>query len=107
MSKDAMKTPRHYEDEYAMKIPKPSYDEHVTEYWLEHYATDVCTLCGNHGVIDTRGVKSPNGIDVGRLNYCICPNGQALRLVCWEEDAEKWAEKKAKKAGRLEEVIPF
>lgn len=51
----------------------------VTKYWLEYYATAHCTLCGNSGVVDTRGVKTPAGVPVGRLNYCICPNGQVLR----------------------------
>lgn len=53
--------------------------EAVTKYWVEHYATEHCTLCGNRGVIDTRGVKTPAGIVVGRLNWCICPNGQKIR----------------------------
>lgn len=51
----------------------------LTVYWAQHYATDHCTLCGNHGVIDSRGVRTPAGLFVGRLNYCICPNGQAMR----------------------------
>jgi len=33
----------------------------VTKYWLEYYATDHCTLCGNTG--------------------CICPEGQAMRKL--------------------------
>jgi len=51
----------------------------LTDYWLTHYVHDACTLCGNRGIIDTRGVTTPAGIPVGRLNYCICPNGQSLR----------------------------
>lgn len=51
----------------------------VEEYWLAFYAGSHCTLCGNHGVIDTRGVRTSAGVYVGRLNYCICPNGRALR----------------------------
>ena len=51
----------------------------VTNYWLDYYCTDHCTLCGNRGWIDTRGVRTAAGLDVGRVNYCICPNGQALR----------------------------
>jgi hypothetical protein len=51
----------------------------VTNYWLEFYCDQHCTLCGNRGWIDTRGVKTPAGFSVGRMNYCICPNGQALR----------------------------
>lgn len=52
----------------------------VVEYWLRFYATNCCTLCGNSGYIDSRGVKTAAGIDVGRVNYCVCPNGQTLRL---------------------------
>jgi hypothetical protein len=53
----------------------------LTKYWMKHYLseTHLCSLCGNHGIIDTRGVLSPAVIEVGRLNWCICPNGQALR----------------------------
>lgn len=51
----------------------------VTKYWLEYYYADHCTLCGNRGQIDTRGVRTAAGVEVGRVNYCICPNGQALR----------------------------
>ena len=51
----------------------------VIDYAMKHYVTEHCTLCGNRGVIDTRGVSTPAGLVVGRLNYCICPNGQAMR----------------------------
>jgi hypothetical protein len=51
----------------------------IIDYWLENYCDEVCTLCGNSGVIDTRGVTAPNGGKVGRLNWCICPNGISLR----------------------------
>lgn len=55
----------------------------ITDYWLKYYATTHCTLCGNTGVIDTRATaRTPNGLNVGRLNWCICPNGQALRKAC-------------------------
>jgi hypothetical protein len=51
----------------------------ITEYWYKYYATNYCTLCGNRGIIDSIGVRTPAGLEVGRLNYCICPNGQILR----------------------------
>lgn len=54
-------------------------NEVVVDYWYEHYTSSHCTLCGNHGIIDTRGVRTPAGVEVGRLNYCICPNGQVMR----------------------------
>lgn len=53
--------------------------EPITDYWLEHYCSDHCTLCGNSGVIDSRGTTTAGGVHVGRLNWCICPNGQAKR----------------------------
>jgi hypothetical protein len=51
----------------------------ITDYWYKYYFDHHCTLCGNSGRIDTRGVRTAAGIPVGRVNYCICPNGQALR----------------------------
>lgn len=56
----------------------------VETYWLTHYvsppANSLCTLCGNSGVIDTRKTAiSAAGVNVGCFNFCICPNGQALR----------------------------
>ncbi len=51
----------------------------ITKYWLEHYCTNHCTLCGNWGFIDSTGAKTAAGVLTGRINYCICPNGQALR----------------------------
>ena len=51
----------------------------VTNYWSKYYANLHCTLCGNNGWIDTRGVKTSAGVPAGRMNYCICPNGQAMR----------------------------
>ncbi len=51
----------------------------LDDYWLANYVSD-CTLCGNTGVIDTRGTTTPAGLEVGRLNYCICPNGRGYRV---------------------------
>lgn len=51
----------------------------VTNYWHEFYCNSHCTLCGNKGFIDTRGVTTCSGVRVGRVNYCICPNGQLMR----------------------------
>lgn len=50
----------------------------LDDYWLKYYATQFCTICGNSGVIDSRGVRTPAGVLVGRRNWCICPNGQAM-----------------------------
>lgn len=59
--------------------PQPPLDA-LTEYWATHYASGGhCSLCGNCGVIDTRGITTPAGLEVGSFNYCLCPNGQSLR----------------------------
>jgi len=62
-------------------LPLDVVEELVSAYSMRVYIGDVqhCTLCGNCGVIDTRGVRTPAGLAVGRLNYCCCPNGLALR----------------------------
>lgn len=52
----------------------------LDEYWITCYVNGgMCSLCGNSGVIDTRGVYTAADIEVGRLNYCLCPNGRKLR----------------------------
>lgn len=62
----------------------------ITDYWLKYYADKICTLCGNKGIIDSRGrATSPAGHVAGRLNYCICPNGQALRKGGFKLNAEE------------------
>jgi hypothetical protein len=62
-----------------VKNLKEEAKQQITEYWLKFYAKDHCTLCGNHGWIDSRGVSTPAEFQVGRVNWCICPNGQSLR----------------------------
>lgn len=52
----------------------------VEDYWFDHYVVDDhCGLCGNSGVIDSTGVRTPAGLEVGGKFLCICPNGQSLR----------------------------
>lgn len=55
----------------------------IENYWLRYYIDyehSLCSLCGNSGKIDTRGrAVSAAGVDAGRLNFCICPNGVGLR----------------------------
>lgn len=54
----------------------------LAKFWMDHYLNKgLCSLCGNNGIIDTTGrAKSPAGVEAGRVNWCICPNGIALRL---------------------------
>jgi hypothetical protein len=61
----------------------------ITDYWQKYFLTEedagfgpysMCSLCANQGIIDTRETAiSPRGNYLGRLNFCICPNGQVLR----------------------------
>ena len=57
----------------------------LVTYWIKHYVTEddpgMCSLCGNTGIVDTRSATSPLGLKIGRRNWCICPNGQTMRLV--------------------------
>jgi len=67
----------------------------VARYWIEFYGdiftgTGLCTLCGNTGMIDTRQTAiSPNKVNVGRLNFCICPNGQWKRKDYMKKEAKR------------------
>lgn len=55
-------------------------DQRYDDLWAEFITPDsLCSLCGNTGIIDTRGVRSQAGVDAGRLNYCVCPNGRELK----------------------------
>lgn len=57
-------------------------NEAVARYWQEHYTQQgLCSLCGNSGVLDTRGAKSAIGVRCGALHFCICPNGQRFRAL--------------------------
>lgn len=39
-----------------------------------------CLICGNSGIIDTRGkMKTPAGYPCGGLAFCICPNGRVMK----------------------------
>jgi hypothetical protein len=59
----------------------------ITDYWHKYYVNkDHCSLCGNSGIIDTTGVTTVDNriyhgaiIEVGKKNFCICPNGQSMR----------------------------
>ena len=58
--------------------------DRLTDYWRRYYIDRehaLCSLCGNHGTLDTTHVRSPAGVACGRINFCICPNGQALRKL--------------------------
>jgi hypothetical protein len=39
-------------------------------------------------VIHTEGLRTFSGVEVGRANFCICPNGQAMRRMTGDEKPE-------------------
>lgn len=51
------------------------------DLWLEFMSSnDLCGLCGQHGIVDTRGLmRSPAGVECGVKTFCICPNGRQLK----------------------------
>lgn len=53
----------------------------MSEFWKEFNGPQgLCGLCGNSGVIDTRGrVFSAAGVSCGVLAFCLCPNGRAFK----------------------------
>jgi len=57
------------------------FENPITDYAFKYYFTSdgLCSLCGQSGIIHTEGIRSPAGVVTGRENFCICPNGQALR----------------------------
>lgn len=54
----------------------------LTDFWYEHYVSEnhLCSLCAQSGVIDTTGIRSPAGVECGGKSWCICPNGQTMRV---------------------------
>jgi len=58
--------------------------------WLEFLSpNDMCGLCGNTGIVDTRGrMFTPAGVECGVRQWCICPNGRVLKAQC--ADIAKW-----------------
>lgn len=59
-------------------MPRPITKNQLADFWVTNYASTHCTLCGNTGIVDTRGARTPAGLLVGRLNWCVCPNGRAM-----------------------------
>ena len=69
----------------ALRKAKPVVHERAPvndDTWLEFLADmkSCCGLCGNSGIVDTRGkVISPRGEDCGVRACCICPNGRTIK----------------------------
>lgn len=65
---------------YAVFGIEPADAKAVDEPWMEFANGDHCGLCGNTGVIDTRGrLETPAGVPCGVLRFCLCPNGRAWK----------------------------
>ena len=48
-----------------------------------------CGLCGNSGIIDTRGkVFTAAGVACGGVFFCICPNGRAIKRQAGKRTAK-------------------
>lgn len=51
----------------------------LSEIWKEEYQTlGFCIICDNSGIIDTRD-KVFAGYSIGRISFCICPNGRIMK----------------------------
>jgi len=62
-------------------MPKPITKNQLADFWLKEFGKrSHCCLCGNRGIIDTRGkVFTPAGHECGDRVFCICPNGRAIK----------------------------
>lgn len=54
----------------------PSKTAFFAEFVIPH---GHCSLCGNSGIVDTRGVETAAGVPVGGRFFCLCPNGRAMK----------------------------
>ena len=75
--------------EVALEAANPPAEAPTSDIWREfealviasdgHTASHACGLCGDSGMIVTKGVQTHAGYDVQTLSQpCICPNGRAL-----------------------------
>lgn len=61
----------------------------LTDLWFDEYRSKEgvfsgCMICGNKGIIDTRGkMFTPAGYPCGGLAFCICPNGRVMKKKGW------------------------
>jgi hypothetical protein len=53
----------------------------LTQMFLDEFSKkNYCCLCGNYGVIDTRGkMFTPAGFECGDKVFCVCPNGRGWK----------------------------
>lgn len=62
-------------------MTRPISKKQLAKLWLDEFVhKDLCGLCGNRGIIDTRhSAISPAGVRCGGTFLCICPNGRAMK----------------------------
>lgn len=88
---------------YVVLGIEPADTKAVDDPWREFADAEHenCGLCGNTGVIDTRGrLETPAGVPCGVLRFCLCPNGRA-----WKKggaDLEALAGRRASDEARAE-----
>jgi hypothetical protein len=53
----------------------------IKDLWAAEFSRrGHCCLCGNSGIVDTRGkVFTAAGTECGDKVWCICPNGRAMK----------------------------
>jgi hypothetical protein len=73
--------------------------------WTEFLVKEMCSLCAQVGIIDTRGIRTPANFECGGLHYCICPNGRALKEQ--NADKEAWLKLQASHCEAAESIIKF
>lgn len=61
-------------------MARPISKKQLADFWYDNFMVNgLCCLCGNYGVVDTRGhVTSPAGVAAGAKVFCLCPNGRAM-----------------------------
>jgi hypothetical protein len=79
----------------------------ITDFWLSRYGTSGhCELCGNTGIIDTtQSAITAAGYRVGKRNWCMCPNGLALREQTGEPTPPPVAEAGANADNEYEAMV--
>lgn len=62
-------------------MPRPITKNQLAQLWASEFSPkNHCCLCGNRGIIDTRGqIFTPAGFECGAKVFCICPNGRAIK----------------------------
>lgn len=100
---------------YVVLGIEPADTKAVDDPWREFADAEHenCGLCGNTGVIDTRGrLETPAGVPCGVLRFCLCPNGRAWKkgganleaLAGRQASIEDW-KARAERAEALVELI--